>query len=218
MRFLDEQNGIRRDVNTLMIGSAAVTADEKGDISIGGKRFKGRRGLWELLTRKNVNSDVITNSDLNVYKLILVLTNAHLVGYEPGGDIQITRGAKYAKVISELLSSESPSPSRCITAMMATTKSRIAATKSMMANTRRLYYTPSLSSIFSTVKKIAAATETKSKHAVKAWLLKEESYTLHRPVRKRFHRNPYTVTNVMDVWECDLTDMQSLSKYNDKYK
>ena len=22
----------------------------------------------------------------------------------------------------------------------------------------------------------------------------------------------------MDVWECDLVDMQSLSKYNDKYK
>ena len=34
----------------------------------------------------------------------------------------------------------------------------------------------------------------------------------------RFPRNPYTVTNVMDVWECDLMDMQSLSKYNDKYK
>ena len=43
-----------------------------------------------------------TKSDLNAYKRILVLTNAHLVGYEPGGDIQISRGVKYAKVISKL--------------------------------------------------------------------------------------------------------------------
>ena len=40
---------------------------------------------------------------------------------------------------------------------------------------------------------------------------------MHRPVRKGFPSNPYTVTNVMDVWECDLMDMQSLSKYNDNY-
>ena len=63
MRFLDEQYGIRRDGNTLMIGSAAVIDDEKGDIIIGGTRFRGTRGLWERLTRKTFNSDVITNSD-----------------------------------------------------------------------------------------------------------------------------------------------------------
>ena len=63
-----------------MIGNAAVTADENGDTSVGGTRFNGTRGLWELLTRKNVNSDMITKSDLNAYKRILVLTNTHLVG------------------------------------------------------------------------------------------------------------------------------------------
>ena len=52
MRFFDEQCGIRRDGNTLMIGSAAVIADEKADITIGETRFRGTRGLWELLTRK----------------------------------------------------------------------------------------------------------------------------------------------------------------------
>ena len=104
MRFLDEQYGVRREGNTLMIGSAAGTADEQGDISIGGTRCKGTRGLWELLTRKSVNSDVIKKSDLNAYKRILVVTNAHLMGYEPGSDIQISRGAKYAKVISNKFS------------------------------------------------------------------------------------------------------------------
>ena len=82
-----------------MIGYVAFIADEKGDITIGGKRFRGTRGLWELLTRKNVNSDVITNSDLKEYKRIVEMTNAHMAGYEPGGEIQISRGAKYVKVI-----------------------------------------------------------------------------------------------------------------------
>ena len=53
LRFLDEQYGIRRDGNSLKIGSAAVTADGNCYISIEGTRFKGTSGLWELLTLKN---------------------------------------------------------------------------------------------------------------------------------------------------------------------
>jgi hypothetical protein len=37
-------------------------------------------------------------------------------------------------------------------------------------------------------------------------------------VRKRFLRNPYNVTNISDVWDCDLVDIQNFSKYNDKYR
>jgi len=39
-----------------------------------------------------------------------------------------------------------------------------------------------------------------------------------RQVRKRFARNPYTVTNVRDVWECYLLDVQSYAKYNDNFR
>ena len=35
---------------------------------------------------------------------------------------------------------------------------------------------------------------------------------------KRFPRNPYTVTNIDDVWEMDLIDLSSLSKYNEIYR
>jgi len=41
---------------------------------------------------------------------------------------------------------------------------------------------------------------------------------MHIPVRRRFLRNPYTVTNHMDVWEFDLFDMHSLAKYIDTYR
>ena len=82
MQFLDEQYCIRREGNTLMIGNSDIVADEISDITIGGKRLRCTKGLWELLTRKNVKSDVITNSDLKAYKRILELTNAHLAEYE----------------------------------------------------------------------------------------------------------------------------------------
>ena len=103
MWFLDEPYSIGLYGNKLIISNSDVIADEKHDISIGEKRFRGTKGLWELSSRKNVNSDVTTNSDIKRYKHILELTNAHLVGFELGGDIQISRGSKYTKVISKLL-------------------------------------------------------------------------------------------------------------------
>jgi len=53
---------------------------------------------------------------------------------------------------------------------------------------------------------------------IRAWLEKQDAYTLHRQVRKRFARNPYTVSKMMHVWECDLLDVQAYAKYNDKYR
>jgi len=58
------------------------------------KVFKGSKGLWELLTRKKVNTDFITKDDLKTYKKILTVTNTRLTRYQPDGNIHITRGKK----------------------------------------------------------------------------------------------------------------------------
>ena len=85
--------------------------------------------------------------------------------------------------------------------------------------TSRLYYDPAEPSAFATLQKLRNAVSQrtgKKAHAdIRSWLLKQDAYTLHRSVRKRFLRNPYTVNNINDVWECDLVDVQSLAKYND---
>jgi hypothetical protein len=78
-----------------MIGDFALTVDSDSDIWIKGNRFKGTRGLWELLTRKNVKREIITSADLKTYKKILTMTNAHLKGYEPSSLIHIERGTKF---------------------------------------------------------------------------------------------------------------------------
>ena len=75
-----------------------------------------------------------------------------------------------------------------------------------------LYYDPSSPTAFSTLRKLAAVANSKSKSDIESWLLKQDVYTLHR-----FPRNPHNVRNVMEVWVCDLVDVQTLCKYNDKY-
>jgi transposase InsO family protein len=70
---------------------------------------------------------------------------------------------------------------------------------------------------FGSVTKLVNATKHSRKN-VKKWLSSQDTYTLHKPVRKHFPRNPYTVTNIDDVWEMDLAYLTSLSKYNDGYK
>jgi len=84
----------------------------------------------------------------------------------------------------------------------------------------RLYYDPAKPDAFSTLNKRAAvAVKTKKKKKIlRAWLEKQDSYTLHRPIRRCFARNPYSVNNVMDVSERDLVDVQALAKFNEKYK
>jgi len=88
--------------DSFMIGDSAILVDTDSDITIKGQEFRGTKGLWELLTRKNVNRKHIKTDDLKKYKKILVLTNAHLTDYKPGGDIQVTRGPKFHDVISHL--------------------------------------------------------------------------------------------------------------------
>jgi len=90
------------------------------------------------------------------------------------------------------------------------------------AAANRLYYDPARPTAFSTLRKLVVAAKKKRMNIklddIRDWLEKRDAYTLHRPNRKRFARNPYTVNNVMDVWECDLVDVQALGRFNDNYK
>jgi len=57
-----------------------VFIDPDDNITIKGTALRGTEGLWEMLTRKHVN---IGKGDLNTYKKILILTNAHSNRYQP---------------------------------------------------------------------------------------------------------------------------------------
>ena len=49
------------------------------------------------------------------------------------------------------------------------------------------------------------------------WLAAQDTYSLHKKVTRRFPRLHYNVSEIDSLWEADLTDLSSLSRYNDNY-
>ena len=60
-----------------------------------------------------------------------------------------------------------------------------------------------------------AKKQKKNRQQVEKWLSKELSYTLHKPVRKRFSRNKTIVFYIDELWQMDLCDTSSLKQFND---
>ena len=81
----------------------------------------------------------------------------------------------------------------------------------------KVYYDPKHPAGFGSVAKLVRASKYK-KRDVEECLTSLNTYTINKPVRKDFPRNPYTVMYIDDVWEMDLADLNSLSQYNYKYK
>jgi len=59
---------MRKDAEQLMIGDSPVFIDTDDNFTIKGTVFRVKEGLWELLTRKNVNTEVNNKSDLKTNK------------------------------------------------------------------------------------------------------------------------------------------------------
>ena len=93
---------------------------------------------------------------------------------------------------------------------------------SLSAALRSLYYSPRKGASFSSVQKLWDAVRAQgyqiSRKEVEHWLQQQDTFTLHRNRRVRYPRTRYNVNNLDDLWEMDLVDLQSLSKFNDRYK
>jgi len=70
------------------------------DITIKENEFRGSEELWELLIHKNVNKEHMISDDLRKYNKILLLTNAHLKGYQAGGVINVGLGKTFLEIIA----------------------------------------------------------------------------------------------------------------------
>lgn len=53
---------------------------------------------------------------------------------------------------------------------------------------------------------------------VRNWLRKQKTYTLHKPIRRKFKRRQTVVAGIDYQWQADLADMSSMSKLNDNYR
>lgn len=82
-----------------------------------------------------------------------------------------------------------------------------------------IYYDPTHPASFSGPAKLHREIKKKgytlSLAKVKEWLKGEETYTLHRPLRRKFKRNKVYVPRIDHQWDADLMDMSQISTYND---
>jgi len=105
MRFLDTRCCIRRDGDILKIGVSSVLVHQDGEITVKAKEFRRSEGMWELLTRRRVNKEHVKSNDQRKYTKILLLTNAHLEVYQPGGVINVSRRKMFREIFASVFAS-----------------------------------------------------------------------------------------------------------------
>ena len=54
-----------------------------------------------------------------------------------------------------------------------------------------------------------------TREKVRNFLAGQYAYTLHRPARRHFKRNPIYASGIDRQWQADLADMQALAEEND---
>ena len=57
-----------------------------------------------------------------------------------------------------------------------------------------------------------------TKKEVREWLQSQDTYTLHKPTRRRFPRRQVVVYGIDHQWQADLVDLAKLSSYNKGFK
>lgn len=84
----------------------------------------------------------------------------------------------------------------------------------------KLYYDPQspvgytgLQALYKAAKKFSTKIKLDD---VKTWLRKQQTYTLHKPIRRKFLRRKTLVAGIDYQWQGDLADMSNLIKFNDK--
>ena len=57
-----------------------------------------------------------------------------------------------------------------------------------------------------------------SRRRVRTWLSEQPTYTLHKPLKRRFKRNRVITYGIDHQWQIDLVDVQSFARDNNGYK
>jgi L-rhamnose mutarotase len=82
---------------------------------------------------------------------------------------------------------------------------------------KQIWEDPTHPAGFSSVSKLSKASG-KTRKQTEDWLKGQMSYTLHKPIRKRFPMRPYKTSGINDLWQADLMEMIPYAKINKGYK
>lgn len=80
------------------------------------------------------------------------------------------------------------------------------------------YFDPRKPQSYGGKSKLKISLKGKPTRNIDQWLSETDTYTLHKPVKKKFPRRKYIVNGIDGLWQIDITDLSKLHKYNDGYK
>jgi len=102
--------GARMTDRGLLMGNSKVEMDNDDNLLIGGKRYEGTKGLFELIFKQTPSK--YTAKDLKVFKKVCQETNVHKKHYSSDQPIHRNRSSKYTKIISVLFPPKVPKSKR----------------------------------------------------------------------------------------------------------
>ena len=85
----------------------------------------------------------------------------------------------------------------------------------------RLFYNPRAPGSYGGLKALQHAVDRRlkpKKDKVLQWISGQDTYTLHKPVRRKFQRSRVMVSSMDDQWQADLVDVAKLSRENEGYR
>ncbi|XP_077258537.1 uncharacterized protein LOC143895357 [Temnothorax americanus] len=88
----------------MLLGNKRFDVDNADNIIIDDIRYAGTRGLYELIFKKIPNDEIYTEDDMQKYKSILLMTNAHKRNHNAHAQIKGNGGYKYRNIIAPLIS------------------------------------------------------------------------------------------------------------------
>jgi len=147
----------------------------------------------------------VTSDDLWTYKKILLLTNAHLKGYQPGGVINVSRWKKYREIIAPLFAR--PKGRGFESGLRRAWKKILRCPPGHYITIRpnrqlSRQFTSSLQCYLGKTNRISELSWNTRKHTLCISLSGNDSCAI--PI----------MSNLMYAWECDLLNLQSLRKYD----
>jgi len=79
-----------------------------------------------------------------------------------------------------------------------------------------LYFNPKYAGSFSGVSAFYKLIKEKKlafiRKEIKNWLVKQESYSIHKSIKKNFKRNRVIAFGIDDTWQADLVDVKNIAK------
>jgi transposase InsO family protein len=85
-------------------------------------------------------------------------------------------------------------------------------------NLESAYYTPAEPGSFSSVNNLKRQFVKLSRKDVNKFLSRQDAYTLHRDIVRKFPRRKTSAFGINDLWQADLVDLSSLMRYNNGYR